>query len=89
VIIACCHCVVHNTTTIEEGDDIDVVTCFAAKPLKKAKAVNVAFSYNKTIEEGDRSCRRFLLLLKHKKKGKLSLPLSLQHHHKRRQRRRR
>jgi hypothetical protein len=30
-----CHRLLHNTTTIEEGDNIATVTFFVAKPLKK------------------------------------------------------
>jgi hypothetical protein len=35
--IAYCHCLLHNTTTIKECDDIAAITFFAAKPPKKAK----------------------------------------------------
>jgi hypothetical protein len=33
---AYCHCLLHNTTTIEEGNDIAVITFLVAKPPKKA-----------------------------------------------------
>jgi len=58
-----------GTTTIEEGDNIVAVTFFATKPPKKAVAITVAFICSKAIEEGDRSCRRLLLLFKHKEVG--------------------
>jgi hypothetical protein len=57
-----CHHLLHNTTTIEEGDDIVAVTFFTAKPLKEVMTVGVTIFYNKAIEEGDRICCLLLLL---------------------------
>jgi hypothetical protein len=31
-MVACCHRLVHNTTTIEEGDDIVAIMFFVTKP---------------------------------------------------------
>jgi hypothetical protein len=62
---ACCHHLLQNTTTIEEGNNIVVVTFFTTKPPKKATTLTIAFFCNKTIKEGDRSCRHLLLLLNH------------------------
>ncbi len=71
----CCHHLLHNTTTIEVGDDIIVLTFFATKPSKKAMTIPV-----KAIETSDGSYRRVFLILKHKEKGdgnKLLSPLWL------------
>jgi len=80
--------VLHSTTTIEEGDDIVVVTFFIAKPLKKATIIAVTIFCNKAIKEGDESCRTIILFyFSNREKGegsKLSSFSSLQHHHKRR-----
>jgi hypothetical protein len=59
---ACCHHLLHNTTTIEEGDDIVAITFFATKPLKKAMVVTIVIFCNKAIEEGDGSFYLFILL---------------------------
>jgi hypothetical protein len=52
-----CHYLFHNTTTIEIGEDIVVVTFFATKPPKKVMAIVVLCFCNKVIKEGDGSCR--------------------------------
>ncbi len=81
------HCLFHNSTTIEEGNDIVAVTLFITKPLKKAITIVVTFFCNKAIKEGDGNCN-LLFILKHRKESdniKLLSPLSLQHHHRRRQ----
>jgi hypothetical protein len=76
----CCHCLLHNTITMEEGDNIATVTFFVAKPLKKATMVTIIFLGSKAIEKGDGNCCHLFLLFKHKEKGngsKLSSHLSL------------
>ncbi len=60
--MAACYHLLHNTITIEKGDDITVVTLFIAKPLKKATIVAIAFFYNKAIKERDGSYCRLLFL---------------------------
>jgi hypothetical protein len=55
VITTCYHCLFHNTTTIEEGDNIVVVTFLTTKPLKKATTITITFFCNKAIVEGDDS----------------------------------
>jgi hypothetical protein len=39
----CCPHILHNTTTIEEGDEITTITFFVEKPLKKAMTIIVIF----------------------------------------------
>jgi hypothetical protein len=55
VITTCYHCLFHNTTTIEEGDNIVVVTFLTTKPLKKATTITITFFCSKAIVEGDDS----------------------------------
>jgi hypothetical protein len=66
---ACCPCLFHNIATIEEGDNIVVITFFTAKPPKKTTTIIVAFLCNEIIEEGDRSFQCLFLLLKHREEG--------------------
>jgi hypothetical protein len=58
----CCHRLLHNTITIEEGNNIVAITFFVTKPLKKVTIVIVAIFCNKTIEKGDGSCCLLLFL---------------------------
>jgi hypothetical protein len=51
-------------STLEEGNDIVLVTFFATKPPKKAQVA--IFFFSKTIEEGDGSC----LLLRYQQLAK-------------------
>jgi hypothetical protein len=57
-----CHRLPHNNTAIEEGDNIAAVTFFTVKPLKKAMTIIIINFCNKTIKEGDGSCRLLFLL---------------------------
>ncbi len=61
------HYLFHDTTTIEKGDDIDAVTFFVAKPLKKATIIIIAIFCSKAIKEGDISC--LLLWFYYKEEG--------------------
>jgi len=62
VTTACYHHLLHNTTTIEKGDDIVAITFFTVKPSEKVTTIAVTLFLNKAIKEGDGNCSHFLLL---------------------------